>query len=362
VGWPKFRSWGQQWFSLLYDEPHKGFKLAGNLLTLSCGVDEQGKRIYARCLLTDLRALRKAQIRTLRIVKEGGRFYAVFSVLKWVVQPKPLTAESRVIALDANHKNFVYGVDSEGHAIEVESPHWIKKLDQRLDELTALRDRCQRRSIWVGQYDDQGRPTGKGYWRPSCRWQKLNQRIQRLLAKRRIQTQIFLRQLANRLCATYDQIGIGDYIPRPSLARPRGRRAMCNQSLIGRFKETMAWTAKRSGKHFKIYNERGTTRTCHQCGHVVQGGLLPSIRCWQCPGCGVHHHRDENAAQNGLRRLEPLELPTSHTVETDTTVQSPRPNVTITHRARWRVRPVGILVSEPDLLEGCRCLSEKKAS
>ena len=42
---------------------------------------------------------------------------------------------------------------------------------------------------------------------------------------------------------------------------------------------------------------------CHVCDHVVEGGIDPSIREWDCPQCGTHHLRDENASQNGLRKL-----------------------------------------------------------
>ena len=30
VGWPRFRSWQASWFSLLFDEPKKGFKILGD--------------------------------------------------------------------------------------------------------------------------------------------------------------------------------------------------------------------------------------------------------------------------------------------------------------------------------------------
>ena len=32
TGWPKFRSWKKNWFSLLYDEPNKGFKVEDGFL------------------------------------------------------------------------------------------------------------------------------------------------------------------------------------------------------------------------------------------------------------------------------------------------------------------------------------------
>ena len=351
TGWPRFRSWGSDWFSLLYDEPNKGFKIKGRLLSLSCGVDDQGKRIRVELLLDDLRGLKQAQIRSLRIVKTGGRLFAIFSVLKPVAAIRPLTHTSRVIALDPNHKNLVVGVDSQGQAIEVESPRWLKMLDRRLDELKSMRDRCQRRSLWIGKYDHEGKAVGKGRWRPSRRWQKLQSRIQRLQAKRRLQTQIFLRQLANRLYAIYDQVAIGHYTPSAVSTPSHCRRSMCAQSLIGRFKQTLAWTARKSGKHFQIYDERGTTRTCSHCGHVVSGGLAPSVRCWSCPHCQVHHNRDENAAQNGLSLLQPVEQ-----------MQGPRSPATVTSRSLWSVRTNRIVITERRSSLGCGCQLEKKAS
>ncbi|MBF0442907.1 MAG: transposase, partial [Oligoflexales bacterium] len=44
-GWPKFRSQKRKFFSLLYDEPGKGFKIDGKLLQVSLGSDENSKRL-----------------------------------------------------------------------------------------------------------------------------------------------------------------------------------------------------------------------------------------------------------------------------------------------------------------------------
>jgi putative transposase len=48
VGWPKFRSWQAGWFSLLYDEPNKGFKLDHKQLILSLG-----EKVYLTFTLKD---------------------------------------------------------------------------------------------------------------------------------------------------------------------------------------------------------------------------------------------------------------------------------------------------------------------
>jgi putative transposase len=42
-----------------------------------------------------------------------------------------------------------------------------------------------------------------------------------------------------------------------------------------------------------------SSKRCSGCGHTVS--KLPlSVREWTCPGCGIHHDRDENAARNVL--------------------------------------------------------------
>jgi putative transposase len=42
-----------------------------------------------------------------------------------------------------------------------------------------------------------------------------------------------------------------------------------------------------------------SSKRCSGCGHTVSKMPL-SVREWTCPGCGLHHDRDENAARNVL--------------------------------------------------------------
>ena len=88
------------------------------------------------------------------------------------------------------------------------------------------------------------------------------------------------------------------------------------------------------------YDEKGTTRTCHACGYVVEGGLCPSIRDWSCPGCSVEHIRDENAAINGYRKiLRDLK----QTEETKVSSVPCSGLVSIQKRCVWRVLPSGVV-------------------
>lgn len=140
----------------------------------------------------------------------------------------------------------------------------------------------------------------------------LNTRLQELYRIRREQTKDYLYPLANRLYQDYDAVGIGDYVPRGGGLTRKMRRAMNTQSLNRRLKHVLAWVALRSGKPYLEWEEGGSTRTCHDCGYVVEGGIPPEIREWDCPSesSSSHYIRDENAARNGLNRtLLALGLP-----------------------------------------------------
>jgi putative transposase len=327
VNWPKFRSWKRKWFSLLYDEPWKGYEVDGRKLKLSLGVDADENRLSVTVRMTEPLPFAHGQVKGLRIVKEVGRFYAVFTVKVGLPASK---APRRVIALDPNHKNLAYGVGTDGRAIEIENMPNLKALDRRIDELKGKRDRCQRKSKLIQFAREDG--SIHRHWEPSRRWRWYNQALDRLYQLRREQTKTYLFTVANRLCREYDLIAVGDYTPHGGGITTGMRRAMNNQSLIGRFKKTMEWVAQRSGKQYMVYDERGTTRTCCECESVVEGGISPEIREWVCPDCNSAHIRDENSAQLGLRRVMKTVVPCSgHWL------------VEIKSRCTWRVKPTGIV-------------------
>src|SRR5207245_4560490 len=151
--------------------------------------------------------------------------------------------------------------------------------------------------------DEKGMTTVREYFLPSKRWRRYNHALEQARRKRQEQTKTFMYTLAHQLCKDYDCIGIGHYTPHGNGVTRCMRRAMNNRSLIGGFKRTVMWVAAKSGKTYIEYDETGTTRTCHNCGYVHANGLMPSIRYWICPDCKMSHHRDENAAKNGLKQV-----------------------------------------------------------
>src|ERR1700730_3522888 len=139
---------------------------------------------------------------------------------------KVIRVLNKSIALDPNHKNLVYGVDSDGKAIEVASPLWLKAFDKRIDEIKSKRDRCEKRAKKVPVTDEKGAPTGKEFFQPSRRWQKYNNTLEKALHKRREQTKTLGYTIAHSLYEKYDCVAIGNYTPNGNGDTTKMRRAM----------------------------------------------------------------------------------------------------------------------------------------
>ena len=316
----------------MYDEPKKGFKIKGTTLTISLGMGQDRKRRSISLSLSEAHRLKDKKIRTLRITSECGKYYAIFTVQKKLPLRKPI---SKIVALDPNHKNLAYGVDTHAKAIEIATPSWLKIYDKRIDQLKSKRDRCIKKS--------RNLPVEKGGKEcviPSRRWIKYNQSLEQALHKRREQTKTFMFTLAHSLCKEYDCIAIGNYTPHGGGITVQMRRAMNNRSLIGRFKSIVSWVAKKSGKTYIEYDEKGTTRMCSCCHQSVREGIDPSRRLWQCQHCKAIHHRDENAAINGLRKVLRDMTKNSETIVS----QVPGSGLAlIQERWAWCVLPSGVL-------------------
>ena len=145
-------------------------------------------------------------------------------------------------------------------------------------------------------------PQEKSYL-PSKKWAKYDRSLRKALHKRREQTKTFMFTSAISLFRDYDCVGIGDYTPNGEGITTPMRRAMNNRSLIGRFKNTLSWVARKSGKTFIEFHEKGTTRTCNHCLHVEEQGIPVTLRQWRCPQCQTDTHSRRNAAINGLRKV-----------------------------------------------------------
>lgn len=76
----------------------------------------------------------------------------------------------------------------------------------------------------------------------------------------------------------------------------------------------IAYKSRAGGTRYMEVSGRNSTLTCSSCGSLSgpRGWSGMAVRDWECTGCGTHHDRDVNAAQNtlilGLEQPSNLEL------------------------------------------------------
>ncbi len=338
--YPRFRSWKKKWFSLVFDEPNKGWEVQneGTRISISLGdiphmPKEKGKKNPSIMgILQEKFELQQGELlKTFQLCKQqGDRFYAVFTIERCSpkelefkqemtvyrkqyhlakkqekeLPPKPVLEEEKVeipsnvswIALDPNHQNFFVGVDREGNTVEFQKLSMIKYWDQKIDALKSKRDVCEKK------YRTRKTEHGNRYTVHSPRWNRINGALNRAYHKRREQTKTALYTIAHELYRRYDLVIIGDYTPTNGTAPfDPMKRSMLNQEKIGEFRKVLEWVARKINKHYLLANERNTTKECCGCGHKEKKG--PSIRQFVCVRCGMEIMRDTNAGVNIAKKV-----------------------------------------------------------
>lgn len=111
----------------------------------------------------------------------------------------------------------------------------------------------------------------------------------------------FLQQLSHRLTAELETIQV-ETLSIKGWQKLWGRKAsdLAPAELLRQLGYKTGW---RGGQLVKVDWDFPSSQLCHDCGFRV-GKLDLSIREWECPGCGVVHDRDANAALN-IRDFQP---------------------------------------------------------
>ena len=146
--------------------------------------------------------------------------------------------------------------------------------------------------------------------RGSRQWRRLSSKIRNIYARIDGQTKHYLHRMANQILADHpDVIGfyVGDWDKSQTLADTgykfidkRINRQVQNNNPIMTLVGYLSYKAAMRCKEVRKFKERGTTRTCSCCGHVIAEGLSPSVRTFTCPECGFTIPRDINSTLNFL--------------------------------------------------------------
>lgn len=296
-GFPKFKSWSKQWFSLVYDDIENSFvDIDGKELILTLGKDENKKQLYVTGLMKDKISYKgNYKLKTLTITKKQKKFYVSISIE--LEKKKEVTKEvEKWIVIDPNHKNFFVGLNYKGETFEFNNPNFFKYFDEEIDFVKSKLDKCKK-GTFKKIYDKEGNYVESKTTKASKRYLKLEKTLFKLYHKRREQIKKFCYSIGHWLCKEYDFIGIGDYVPSTDTATQKNmHRSMLNQSHIGYLRTIVDQVAKKSHKFYKKLDERNTTKRCNFCGDHEKH--LPDVRIFTCKKCNRRVYRDINSCFN----------------------------------------------------------------
>jgi len=209
---------------------------------------------------------------TITITKDRAGRYFVTLCLDEQVTPMPKTGESVGIDLGVSRLATL----STGE--RVANP---QHLGRNLAKLGRMQRQLSRRH------------------RGSGRWSRKRLAVARLHAHVADSRKDYLDKFTTSLVRRFDVLAIEDLNVRGMMANHCLARAIGDAGL-STFRRMVTYKCLRYGKELKTVDRFfPSSKRCHRCGHVVE--TLPlSTREWDCPECGAHHDRDENAAINIL--------------------------------------------------------------
>lgn len=259
-GYPRFK--GQnRWRSFGFKEYGNGFKLDGRRLKLS-GIGRIRVR-WHRPLY--------GQIKTLRISKKAGRWYASFSCV--IDEPIPLAQTGKDVGIDVGLSSLI--TTSEGE--KKDHPRFYRNAQRAL--------RVAQRRVARRKKGGSNRRVAVG---------QLQRQHERITNARKD----FLNKLANDLMKRYDRIALED------LLITRMVHSNLAKSILdagwGYLVQRLTHKAVNAGRVVVLVDPRYTSKSCSQCGHIFESLSLKDR--WVTCACGLSLDRDHNAAINILKR------------------------------------------------------------
>jgi len=259
-GYPRFKS-RNRWHSFGFKEHGNGFRVDGRRLKLS-GIGRIAVRWHRHL---------SGQIKTLRISKQAGKWYACFSCV--VDAPTPLVPTGKDVRIDVGLANLITTSDGE----HVAHPRFYRNAQRTLRV-------CQRRVA--------RRVKGSSGRR------KAVVLLQAQHARISNQRKDYLNKLAHDLVGRHDKIALED------LTITRMVHGTLAKSILdagwGYLVQRLTHKAASAGRVVVLVDPRYTSKTCSGCRQIFAGLTLKDR--WVDCACGLSLDRDHNAAINILNR------------------------------------------------------------
>ncbi|HEU4327426.1 MAG TPA: transposase [Roseiflexaceae bacterium] len=258
-GFPRFR--GRNRFdSFGFQAYGNGWKIDGRRLRLF-GVGRVAVRWDRR--------MDGATIKTLRIIRKGGKWFASFACE--VAPSEPLPATGQDVGIDVGVRSLITTSDGE----QVAHPNFYRKAQRRL---RVAQRRVARR-----------KKGGKNRRKAVLQLQRAHLRITN-------QRQDFLKKLAHSLIQRYDWIALED-LRITNMVRNRHLAKSILDAGWGYLTQHLTRKAAEAGRVVCLVDPAYTSKTCSQCGATFEG-LTLADRWVSCGVCGLSLDRDHNAALN----------------------------------------------------------------
>ena len=294
---PKFKS-KKYFFTQEYSQYGTSFVIEDNIIKLAYG---KNKKDWLEIPFKDSRKLPNEKIKTLEL-------YQDHMTKKWYVS---ITYEFKEIRYQKNQNSIYFdpgcktsltGITSNGEFFEYDiNP--LRKLNKStylfIDKLMSQRDLIKNKKSKRHVYN------------------RLNKRIKKAFRKINTRSKMYLHTLANEILKDHPNINqfmIGDWKKQETLANEeslfvnkRINRAVQNNNPLQKLIECLSYKAKAIGKIVKKFNERGSTRTCSQCGKQHSKGINPNKRTFHCvdtKNCGFQYSRDHQSCLNFIKKFE----------------------------------------------------------
>ena len=258
-GYPRFK--GRNRFdSFGLKEYGNGFKIDGRRLRIS-GIGRLSVRWHRPI---------EGTIKTVRLCRQAGKWYACFACEVDLGKPLPPTGQS--VGVDVGIHHLLATSDNE----IVDNPRWYRKAQS---QLRVLHRRVSRRKIG-----------GANRKRAVLALQRQHEYISNCRKD-------FLKKLVHSLIIRYDRIALED-LKIQGMVRDHHFSKSILDAGWGYLKQCLVDKAVEAGRQVVLVDPCYTSKTCSSCGELFPD-LSLSDRWIEC-SCGLSVDRDVNAALNIL--------------------------------------------------------------
>jgi putative transposase len=262
VGFPRFKS-RDFYRSIVYPQDNGAFSIEKNMLRIS--------RI-GRVQIEFHRQI-EGKIKTMTIKRVAGKYFAIFSAVQDCENPE--ITNSNPVGIDVGLKTFA--VLSDGSSIT--KPKFKRNAQKRL-------------AIWqrrIARKVKGSRNREKAKLQLQREWEDVNSRNDDFIQKETT-------RLANSgyTSFAFEDLSITNMMKNHCLADA------IQSSCWEKFQQVLSYKAESAGMRVEYINPRNTTKTCSNCGNIMEIGL--GIRTYECGQCGLSMNRDLNASINILNR------------------------------------------------------------